>query len=233
MKKWLFLVGLAALFLHGAHDARAAVAEELFTKVKINLSSSNPPNIRNTSNTTPSASTSWRNKWLIISVDYTPVAPQKMRSAWIDDASMSVRAVFNGQSDGKTQAFLFSGKSMFRAVPLDNRKHIVTMMIPPQLLDRYLPSSGSASTVNLGSTFTIEVLFQDRAGTVIGRGYYGQRGWSDLKYADYFTKLNAGAAVEIPGSILPRNETPWAFMDIDDYDLLKSGGASQPGQGGR
>ena len=32
MKKWLFLVGLTALLLHGAQDARAAAVEELFTQ---------------------------------------------------------------------------------------------------------------------------------------------------------------------------------------------------------
>ena len=37
MKKWLFLVGLTALLLHGAQDARAAAVEELFTKVKVTL----------------------------------------------------------------------------------------------------------------------------------------------------------------------------------------------------
>ena len=227
MKKWLLLVGLVALFLSEA----AMAADDFFTKIKINLSSSHAPNIRNSSNATVSASASWRNKWLIIAVDDTPVAPEKgMRNAWINDVEMRVRAVFNGQSDGKTQAFYFSGSSLFWTIPLDNRKHIATMMIPPQLLDRYLPSGGSASTVNLGNTFTIEVLFLNRAGVVIGRGYYGRRGLSDEEYANYFSKLG-GAATEISGAILPRNETPWAFMDIDDYDLLKSGGAAQQSVG--
>lgn len=227
MKKWLLLVGVAVLLLSDMAVLCAAAAEDMFTKVKISLSSINPPNFRNTSsNGTPSTSASWRNKWLVITVDYTPVAPKSMRNAWINDVDMTVRAVFNGQSDEKSRAFYFSGVSRFWTVPLNGRKHIATMMIPPQLLDRYLPSSGSASTVNTGSTFTIEVLFQDRAGTVIGRGYYGKRGLSDAECADYFAKLNGGVVTEISGAILPRNETPWAFLNIDEYDLLKSGGSA-------
>ena len=230
MKKWLLLVGVAVLFLCDTAMMRAAAADELFTKVKISLSSSNAPNIRNTSNSTPSGNASWRNKWLILTIDYTPVAPKNMRNAWINDVDMQVRAVFNGQSDTKTKAFFFSGTSRFWTIPLDNRKHVATMMIPPALLDRYLPSSGSASTVNFGSTFVIEVLFLDRAGAVIGSGYYGQRGLTDEGYANYFAKLNGGVATEVPGAILPRSETPWAFMDFDDYDLLKPGSVAGDGK---
>ena len=98
------------------------------------------------------------------------------------------------------------------------------MFVPPQILDRYLPSTGSASVVSTSGTFVMEVLFKDRAGTVIGTGYYGQRGMSDKDYAEYFSKLNAGAALTIPCAILPRNLTPWAYLDIDDFDFLKPAG---------
>ena len=225
MKKRLLLVGVIASFLFDAMIMSATAADEWFTKVKINLSSSNAPSVRNTSNSTSSGKASWRNKWLIITVGYTAVAPRTMRNAWINDVEMRVRAVFNGQSDGKTQAFFFSGSSFFWTIPLDGRKHVATMMVPPALLDRYLPSSGSANTVNLGSTFTIEVLFLDREGTVIGHGYYGERNLPDEEFADYFAKLSGNVATEIPGAILPRNETPWAYMDIDDFDLLKPASA--------
>ena len=220
MKKRLLPVSLTAILLCGVAHVQAAPAEELFTKIKVTLSTSNPPT-QTTSNSTPSTTSSWRNKWLVISVEYTPTPQQKLRHAWIDDVSLDIHAIFNGQSEGRAQAVLFTGRSPFRTVPLDSRKHIATMMIPPQLLDRYLPSSGTASTVNTTSTFTLEAVFTDRAGTVLGVGYYGQRGWPDDKYAAYFSKLNAGTVLTVSGAILPRNRTPWAFHQIDDFDLLK------------
>ncbi len=219
MKKRLLLASLTAILLYGVSNVQAAPAEELFTKIKVNLSTSNTPN-QSTSNSTPSTSSSWRNKWLVISVEYTPVPQEKQRHSWIDDASLDLRVIFNGQSDGRTQAVLFTGRSPFWTVPLDSRKHIATMMIPPQLLDRYLPSSGTASTVST-NTFTIEAAFRDRAGTVLGIGYYGQRGWPDEKYAAYFSKLNAGTVLTVSGAILPRNRTPWALHEVDNFDLLK------------
>lgn len=230
MKKRLLLVGLTAILLCGVRNAQAAPAEELFTKIKVYLNTSNPPSPP-TSNSTSSTTSSWRNKWLIFSIEYTPVAPEKQRHAWIDDVSLDIRAIFNGQSEGRAQAVLFAGRSPFWTVPLDSRKHIATMMVPPQLLDRYLPSSGTSSTVSTGSTFTVEVTFRDRAGTVLGVGYSGQRGWPDDKYAGYFSKLNAGTVMTVPGSILPRDRTPWAFQNIDDFDLLKPG-ADGGGGGG-
>ena len=165
--------------------------------------------------------------------------PQRQRHFWIDDVTMNIRAVFNGQSDGRAQPILFTGTSEFWTIPLDNRKHIATMFVPPQILDRYLrpmavnrtsfslvidgaffPRGSGAEARNKQNT----ILFKDRAGTVIGTGYYGQRGMSDKDYAEYFSKLNAGAALTIPGAILPRNLTPWAYLDIDDFDFLKPAG---------
>lgn len=220
MKRRLLLAGLIGVLLSGVQYAQAAPADELFTKLKISLSSNNPPSPAS-SNTTPSASSALRNKWLIISVEYTPVMPQKQKHHWIDDVTLNIRAIFNGQSDTRAQPVLFTGRSVFRTVALDNRKHIATMMVPPQLLDRYLPSSGSASTVSIGSTFVIEVAFRDRAGTVLGVAYSGQRAWSDRTYAEYFAKLDAGTVLTVPGAIYPRDRTPWAFHDIDNYDLLR------------
>lgn len=220
MKTRLFLAGLIAILLQGVPSVQAAPAEELFTKVKITLGSNNPPSPA-ASNSTPSVSSALRNKWLIISVEYTPVMPQKQRHHWIDDASMNIRAIFNGQSDTRAQPILFTGRSVFRTMSLDNRKHIATMMVPPQLLDRYLPSTGSASTVNVSNTFVIEATFRDRAGTVLGVAYYGQRSWSDKAYAEYFSKLDGGTVLTVPGAIYPRDRTPWAFHDIDNYDLLR------------
>lgn len=220
MKKRLLPVSLTAILLFGVSLLQAAPAEELFSKIKVNLSTSNPP-AQTTSNSTPSTTSSWHNKWLVVSIEYTPTQQQKQRHAWIDDVSLDIRAIFNGQSDGRTQAILFTGRSTFLTIPLDNRKHIATMMIPPQLLDRYLSSTGTASTVNTTSTFTLEAVFTDRAGTVLGTGYYGQRGWPDDKYAAYFSKLNAGTVLTVSGAVLPRNRTPWAFHEIDDFDLLQ------------
>lgn len=223
MKKRLFLIGLTGLLLCAVQSAQGAPTEDLFSKVKISLSISNPPGTAS-SNSTPSASNSWRNKWLIIAIEFYPALPEKERNTWLDDSTLTVRAIFNGQSDGRAQSILFTGKSTFWTISMDNRKHIATMMVPPHLLDRYLPSNGSASTVSISSTFVIEAVFRDRAGTALGTGYFGQRGWPDEKYAEYFAKLNAGSVLTVPGAILPRNQTPWAFNDFDSFDLLKPDG---------
>ncbi len=219
MKKLLFMTGLVAAFLLGIESLQAASADELFSKVKVSLSSSNPPST-STSRSTPSTTSSWRNRWLIITVEYTPALQDRQRHFWIDDATLDIRAVFNGQVDGQPWPIMFTGRSTFWTVPLDGRRHIATMMVPPQLLDRYLPASGSASTVSLGSTFTVEAAFRDRAGTLLGIGYLG-RNLSNEKYAEFFAGQNSGTAQIVNGSILPRFRTPWALQDVDSFDLLR------------
>ncbi|MDR0932877.1 MAG: hypothetical protein LBM70_07670 [Victivallales bacterium] len=213
MKNVLFSAGLLALVMLFAHATYAGNTEELFTKIKIDLSSSNPPNLRNTgNNTTYSSSMSWRNRWLVIAVEFTPVAPPKMRRAWIDGATLSVRAMFNAPSESKKQTHVFSGKSVFWTIPLDAKKHIATMMIPPQLLDRYLPRTGSGSVAS-SSNAEVEAVFFDRDGAEIGRGYYSTKKWIVPKNA-----------VEVPNSIFARNETPWSILDVDYFDLLQAKG---------
>lgn len=34
---------------------------------------------------------------------------------------------------------VFTGKTEFMTIPVDGRRHVALMMIPPHLLDRYLP----------------------------------------------------------------------------------------------
>lgn len=222
MKKWIFLVALTVLLLHGVQDACAAPAER-FTKVKVTLRPTNPPEF-GASNATPSSTASWANKWLVISVEFTPVSPQKERHTWIDDATMTIRlALMKGISDGRTQPILFTGTSEFWTIPLDNRRHTATMMIPPQILDRYLPPGGSDHVFSASVPYLIEVLFKDRGGAVIGEAYDGQNGMfgkeKDLR--SVFRQKEKSSFLTISGVILPRNQTPWASLDVDRFDLLK------------
>lgn len=222
MKKLFPAVFCAALLWGAAAYCNEPAAEGLFTKVKITLSSSNAPKVSGGSNTGPSLSTvSLRNKWLIISVDYTPAMPGKLRHYWIDDVSMAVTAAFIGQSDSDAIPILFLGRTDFQTIAMDARKHTATMMIPPQLLDRYLPSSGSASTVSTTSTFAIQVEFLDRAGTVIGVGYYGSKSLNDKENKEQFDKLIRSKPLMIQNAVLPRSQTPWQWIDADNHDLIK------------
>ena len=114
-----------------------------------------------------------------------------------------------------------NGVTRFVTIPIDSRKHTATMMIPPQLLDRYLAATGVGSSVN-SSTFIAEATFTDRNGTVIGRGFYGLRGGNEQQLAAEFARYAAASnALKVEGGILPRSNTPWRMIRPDDYDLIK------------
>ncbi len=198
----------------------SACGAELMTRIKIDLvSTSSNPAGKDNSISVPSGDL--RNKWLIIRVEFYPKTEDNARNVWIDDVVLSMKAVCVGQTGGRKVTFVFSGKTEFWTIPLDGRKHVATMMIPPHLLDRYLPVSGSASTVG-SSTFSVQAQFLDRGGQVIGEGYYPFRG-TDLRAGrQWFNQLlQQKPLVEVEGSLWPRNKTPWQYASIDDFDLIK------------
>ncbi len=158
-----------------------------------------------------------RNKWLLIRVEYYP---QGKRDSWIDDVTLSMRAVCTGQSGGKRVTCVFSGETKFWAIPMDGRKHTAVMMIPPQLLDRYLPVSGSGSKAGT-STFAVQVLFLDKNGKAFAEGYYPRVTDPEVAKTSFAALLEQKPLLEIPNSIWPRNKTPWHYQSIDDMDLIK------------
>lgn len=200
---------------------RGPVDEYFFNKIKITLQSNvTAPNFGSDNFTGGAMSNNLRNRWAVFVIDYYPKI-EKNRRAWIDDVNLTLTVVFTAQSGGRKLACVMNGVTRFMTVPIDGRRHTATMMIPPQLLDRYLPATGSGSSVS-SSTFLAEATFTDRNGTVIGRGFYGLRGANEQQLAAEFAKsASVSGALKIDGGILPRSSTPWRMIRPDDYDLIK------------
>ncbi len=195
--------------------------EYFFNKIKISLQSNvTAPNFGSDNFTGGAMSNNLKNRWAVFVIDYYPKI-EKNRRAWIDDVNLTLTAVFTAQSGGRKLTCVMNGVTRFMTVPIDGRRHTATMMIPPQLLDRYLPATGSGSSVS-SNTFLAEATFTDRNGTVIGRGFYGLRGANEQQLAAEFEKYaSVSGALKIDGGILPRSSTPWRMIRPDDYDLIK------------
>lgn len=200
---------------------RTSADDYFFNKVKITLQSNvTAPNYGSDNFTGGAMSNNLRNRWSVFVIDYYPKI-ERNRRAWIDDVNLTLTVVFTAQSGGRRLPCVMSGVTRFMTVAIDGRRHTATMMIPPQLLDRYLPATGSGSSVSSG-TFVAEATFTDRNGTVIGRGFYGLRGSNEQQLAAEFARQAAvPGALKIEGGILPRSSTPWRLIRPDDYDLIK------------
>lgn len=213
------LAGIVPAVVFGA--PRNSTDDYFFNKIKITLQSNvSAPNFGSDNFSGGAMSNNLRNRWSIFVIDYYPKI-EKNRRAWIDDVTLNLTVVFTAQSGGRKLPCVMSGSTRFMTIPIDGRKHTATMMIPPQLLDRYLAATGVGSSVNAG-TFIAEATFTDRNGTVIGRGFYGMRGGNEQQLAAEFAKYAAASnALKIEGGILSRNNTPWRMIRPDDYDLIK------------
>lgn len=220
MKKMLLKIAVAVLLLCVTFPELAAApsGSDLFSKVKISVSSQSAPRY-NESSPTDSSTGNLRNKWLVIAVDYTPrLSGIKDKNAWIDDVVLVVRLQLVSSSRDRAVTYVFTGETEFWTIPLDGRKHTATMMVPPHLLDRYLPPSGVGSTVST-SSLPVEAVFYDRTGAVIGRGQTGFK--SDAQAEEFFRNAESSRIPVLEGAILPRNKTPWQWSKVDDFDLIK------------
>lgn len=214
------LIAVTGLMAFGAGELPD---EFLFNRVKLTYSSENTPTARaGTTGSVASAKGALHNRWVVFSVDYYPNHKiSKTRNAWVDDVTLTLRAVFDGISQGRKVTCVFSGKTEFMTIPIDGRRHVALMMIPPQLLDRYLPPGGSGSTIS-GNTISAEAVFTDSDGKIAGIGFCNVKGSSLAQQRQAFAKMLQGKSnIVRDGVILSKDESPWRWIDFSDYDYIK------------
>jgi hypothetical protein len=179
----------------------------------------------------PKTTTTNRN-WLVISVNFTPgvssekgarAKVEKLVGGWADGVVMNVCVAF---PSGKKAYGFMTGRTVFQSLPLNARPRTAIMLIPPQTLDRYLPLRGSSGMEVIANKrdFIVEVVFLDRKGKELGRGYYGNLLGRKLdeQIAKFEALKDGKRGSEIKGVILSKDKTPWAFVNYDSYDLIKT-----------
>ena len=223
MKKKLLMSVMAAVFVGMTVWAAPGVLpdEFLFTKMKLTYSRESTPSVRgDSSRSVASVSGALRNRWVVFYVEYYPKI-SKLRNAWIDDITLTLTVIFDAQSQGRMVPCVFTGKTEFMTIPVDGRRHVALMMIPPHLLDRYLPVSGSSSTAS-SSTFWAEAVFTDRSNNILGIAYCNVKGSTlALQRQEFAKMLQVKPNIVRDGVILSKDESPWSWTDFSDYDYIK------------
>ena len=221
---WLSLTLAATVFAAPEEIAfsRVDVSVKLEKTPKIEFNSIGSPTYGNNKGKVQNAN------WVVVVVEYTPgylpagkkvnpkVVAKAREGAWIDDVTLDVDVEIPGERDKKT---VLSGRTEFWTVQLDGRNHVALMLVPPQILERYLPLKGrSEQTVRLAD-IKVQAIFRNKEGKELGVGYFNcPRKLEDA--ADYFQQSLAASNV-IKGAVMPRHKTPWLYHQIDNYDLLK------------
>ena len=217
-------------------------------KVKATLEST-PAMLRSsgTSGVYSSGGASFTNhRWLVIHASYVPGmgtarniaaaresgsvrAIQPVAGRWIDDVTARVIVAYPAENARRSNVVygLFEGECRIWSVRLDGKRRTLQMFVPPQLLDRYAAvAGGGRREVSLGPTdYRILVEFFDKNGKLLGRACEHTGSLRGNKAFEFFKDLknNPGTTV-IPGALLPRNKTPWAWHQFSTFDYIKDTG---------
>ena len=167
-------------------------------------------------------------------------ATKAWHGMWVDNVTMSVLVAYPeviGKNRKETIYGLFSGATTFWSVSLDGKEHTATMFVPPHLIARYAgflrkaPRKADGSSQKTAARisakdFFAEVVFTTSKGLELGRAYCHVDGMSTNADGDsYFRRVEkrVGSRI-IRGAILPRSRSPWAYINPERYDLIRSDG---------
>lgn len=219
---WLTILVFSGVFFSALLCSGAPEIE--FTRVRVSIAKVNTAPLPNIGSMSPLYGQKFNNSWLLIYVDYMPSltgTATTTRYEWADDVTMAMTVVCSGEVNGKSVPCAFEGETRFWSIPLDGKKHSALMVIPPQILDRYLPSKGPGKKVTT-SNVAVRVRFLGKSGKYLGGGcFYISNAASDMKEAAFDEMLKSQNLLRVPGAVFSRINTPWAWGKYDQLDLIK------------
>jgi len=219
-----------------AFSLGAAEKRPLFTPIEVSMKFLASPRVK--AGATNSASrgrlTLTNSRWGVIEISYTPRFDYEDRSdkkrskfsgEWLEDVTLGVQVVFRdalGTTSRRPMgAALLSTRVEFWSIALDGRPHAYFLYIPPQLIERCMPSR-DARTVNVSTVkdYLICVTFFHKKWGVLGQGYFGAK---TRRPAAEFRELLKTVPTQsvFHGSIVPRSQSPWGLNDMEQFDLEK------------
>jgi hypothetical protein len=171
----------------------------------------------------------------------TAPATKAWPGMWVDNVRMKTLVAYPeivGRNRKESVYGLFSGSTTFWSISLDGKEHTATMFVPPHLISRYAGFSRRSPRKQDGKTparnayklstkdFFAEVVFTTAKGLELGRAYChvdGMRTNDDGNL--YFRRVEkrVGSRI-INGAVQPRSRSPWAFINPERYDLIRSDG---------
>ena len=212
----------------------AAGERSVFSRIKLEVTLEKPPVPSVSGNPHSAPRVVADPQWLVVRVTYHPQLPRDSGpnyNTYIDGVKMSVRALFPLSRSASDMYGMFKGEQTLWTVCCDGKSHTAMMLIPPQLLQRYVYMTDGFNTnhtLQRGS-MRFEVVFTDGAGHELGRGYYGVSG-SGARQEEAFERLakRVPAQFVIDGAFREREATPWRCMAPEQFDLVAPAGFKPP-----
>jgi len=167
-------------------------------------------------------------KWFQISVDFTTVLKNtkmgKNYFEYLDNVRVEMEILLPTDHP-QNQYVLLTGKADYWAFAQDGKEHHIVMFVPPQILARWAPGQ-KFSTADV-KKLEIRVLFKLND-AIIGGGYHVPRGKTEADVARRFQATTMLPNLErVKNGIYSIDKTPWAYLNFDYYELIKSDIRSQ------
>jgi hypothetical protein len=163
-------------------------------------------------------------KWLQFLVTYIPTSGKGKDIVWEDDLVVELNVLIPAKKGkGYGEVIMLSGEEVLSSVPGDGRAHYVLFQIPPAVLMKY---SGFAAYNRDASeaVFAAVTFRRGNSRAVIATGYAEIKGRSVQDVARVFSGYyNSKIGVlKLDDAILPKEKTPWQWIDTDFFDPPKS-----------
>ncbi|QSH42493.1 hypothetical protein P0136_02475 [Lentisphaerota bacterium ZTH] len=159
--------------------------------------------------------------WLLIEVSYlVPKIKTGNASLWVDDITMEVELIMPARFKGRKVVAILTGKVPYWSIPMDGKKHLAMACVPPRVIARYAREGNKMKEKNL----LARVSFYTKSRRLLGRAYSSSGSMSPSQAGRYFDKYGgpvSSGALKLEGLIVPRNKTPWAFVNYDYYDMIR------------
>lgn len=161
-------------------------------------------------------------KWLQFLVTYKPVSAKKKSPVWEDDLNVELMVLLPAkQGENYGNVIMLTGHQVLFSVQGDDKAHYVLFAIPPAILRKYT-SFTKYDTKEAESVFAA-VVFRKKTSQLLATGYGVVKGKSSGDIAKLFERYHKSRGVmKLENGLLPKEKTPWQWVDIDLFDAPKS-----------
>lgn len=163
-------------------------------------------------------------RWLQFLVSYTPVSSGK-QVVWEDDLNAELIVLLPAKKGkGYGNVIMLTGKQILYSVPGDGKIHYLLFHIPPVVLQKYT-SLVKFDTKTAGNSVYVAVVFRrGRNNQVLATGYGAMKNKSVSEIARLFEQYHNSKfrVMKLENEILPKDRSPWQWIDTDYFDLPKS-----------
>ena len=141
MRNWMIKSFSIAAAVTASVLLSAAAERSVFSRVKVDVSLEKSP-VPSVSGTPRSAQRVVSDpQWLVLRVTFHPQLSRESGpnyNTYIDGVKMSVQALFPLSRSASDMYGMFKGEQTLWTVCCDGKSHTAMMLIPPQLLQRYV-----------------------------------------------------------------------------------------------